>query len=97
VALVVWWHLRRDDQHRWGAPQKLLAGDSGETKTDLALLPEFHRYYAALAGISVEGFWCHIAFAHERKPKFPLLSEFEKGHSLCPKPCRHTSLDTATR
>ena len=41
------------------------------------LLPEFHRFNAALAGISVDGPWCHIAFAHERKLKFPLLSDFE--------------------
>jgi hypothetical protein len=75
----------------------LLAGDIGGTKTDLALLPEYHRYNAALAGISVDRSWCHIALAHERKPKFPLLSEFEKGRSLCPKPCRHTSLGTVTR
>ena len=41
------------------------------------LLPEFHRFNAGLAGISVDGPWCHIAFAHERKLKFPLLSDFE--------------------
>ena len=41
------------------------------------LLPEFHRFNAVLAGISVDGPWCHIAFAHERKLKFPLLSDFE--------------------
>jgi peroxiredoxin len=41
------------------------------------LLPEFHRFNAALVGISVDGPWCHIAFAHERKLRFPLLSDFE--------------------
>jgi peroxiredoxin len=28
-------------------------------------------------GISVDGAWCHIAFAHDRKLHFPLLSDFE--------------------
>jgi peroxiredoxin len=41
------------------------------------LVPEFHRFHAALAGISVDGPWCHIAFAHDRKLRFPLLSDFE--------------------
>ena len=41
------------------------------------LLPEFHKYNAALACISVDGAWCHIAYAREGKLKFPLLSDFE--------------------
>jgi peroxiredoxin len=41
------------------------------------LLPEFHRYDAALLGISVDGAWCHLAFAKDRKLHFPLLSDFE--------------------
>jgi len=41
------------------------------------LLPEFARYEAELIGISVDGSWCHVAFAHDRKLKFPLLSDFE--------------------
>jgi len=28
-------------------------------------------------GISVDGVWCHTAFARERKLHFPLLSDFE--------------------
>lgn len=45
------------------------------------LLSEFHQFDAELLGISVDGAWCHIAFAHERKLHFPLLSDFEpKGH-----------------
>ena len=45
------------------------------------LLSEFHQFDAELLGISVDGAWCHIAFAHERKLRFPLLSDFEpKGH-----------------
>jgi len=45
------------------------------------LLSEFHQLDAELLGISVDGAWCHIAFAHERKLRFPLLSDFEpKGN-----------------
>jgi peroxiredoxin len=39
--------------------------------------PEFHRFKAALVGISVDGSWCHAAFAHDRKLHFPLLADFE--------------------
>src|ERR1700722_20052481 len=42
-----------------------------------AVLPEFHKYEAALLGISVDGVWCHNAFAAERKLHFPLLADFE--------------------
>jgi peroxiredoxin len=41
------------------------------------LLPEFQRFNAALLGISVDSFWCHRAFAKDRKLQFPLLSDFE--------------------
>jgi peroxiredoxin len=41
------------------------------------IMPEFRRYHAELLGISVDGVWCHIAFAHDRKLQFPLLSDFE--------------------
>ena len=41
------------------------------------VLPEFHRYHAELMGISVDGVWCHLAFARDRKLRFPLLSDFE--------------------
>lgn len=45
------------------------------------VLDEFARFDAELLGISVDGAWCHIAFAHDRKLRFPLLSDFEpKGH-----------------
>ena len=40
-------------------------------------IPEFGRYDAALLGISVDGVWCHCAFAKDRKFRFPLLSDFE--------------------
>jgi peroxiredoxin len=41
------------------------------------ILPEFHRHGAELLGISVDGVWCHAAFARERRLHFPLLSDFE--------------------
>lgn len=41
------------------------------------ILPEFHKHHAELMGISVDGVWCHSAFAGERKLHFPLLSDFE--------------------
>ena len=42
------------------------------------LLPEFQRHdEAALLGISVDGVWCHLAFARDRKLKFPLMADFE--------------------
>jgi len=41
------------------------------------LLPEFHRYRAQIVGISVDGHWCHLAFANDRKLHFPLLADFE--------------------
>jgi peroxiredoxin len=41
------------------------------------VLPEFKKYHASLLGISVDGAWCHAAFAKSRKLHFPLLSDFE--------------------
>jgi peroxiredoxin len=41
------------------------------------LLPEFHRFDAELVGISVDGIWCHLAFAKDRNLHFPLLADFE--------------------
>jgi peroxiredoxin len=41
------------------------------------LLPEFERYGAAIVGVSVDGVWCHAAFAADRNLRFPLLSDFE--------------------
>lgn len=39
--------------------------------------PEFARYQAALLGVSVDGVWCHRAFADNRGIRYPLLSDFE--------------------
>jgi peroxiredoxin len=41
------------------------------------LLPEFQRFGAEMLGISVDGAWCHLAFANDRKLRFPLLADFE--------------------
>lgn len=41
------------------------------------LLPEFQKHNAELFGISVDGVWCHAAFARDRKLHFPLLADFE--------------------
>ena len=45
------------------------------------VLPEFQRFGAEIVGISVDGVWCHAAFAADRNLHFPLLSDFEpKGN-----------------
>jgi peroxiredoxin len=41
------------------------------------ILPEFHKHGAELVGISVDGVWCHQAFAENRHLHFPLLADFE--------------------
>lgn len=41
------------------------------------LLPEFERHEAQLLGISVDGVWCHRAYAEARHLRLPLLADFE--------------------
>ena len=41
------------------------------------MLSEFQEYGAQIVGISVDGAWCHTAFAKDRKLRFPLLADFE--------------------
>jgi peroxiredoxin len=41
------------------------------------ILPEFNKHAAQLLGISVDGSWCHTAYAQSRKLHFPLLADFE--------------------
>lgn len=41
------------------------------------ILPDFREYGAEVLGISVDGVWCHAAFARDRNLHFPLLSDFE--------------------
>jgi len=46
------------------------------------ILSEFHQFDAELLGVSVDGVWCHLAFAQDRKLHFPLLADFEpKGQT----------------
>jgi peroxiredoxin len=42
-----------------------------------AVLPIFEEYGATVLGLSVDGVWCHQAFAESRKLRFPLLADFE--------------------
>jgi peroxiredoxin len=46
------------------------------------VLPEFQKFNAELLGISVDGIWCHLAFARDRNLQFPLLSDFEPKGDL---------------
>ena len=52
----------------------------------LALYNELHdewqRHRAQLLGISVDNTWCHIAYAKDRRLRFPLLSDFEPKGEL---------------
>ena len=41
------------------------------------ILPGSQRLGAELLGISVDGVRCHLAIVHDRKLRFPLLSDFE--------------------
>ncbi|MDX1931795.1 MAG: peroxiredoxin [Capsulimonadales bacterium] len=41
------------------------------------LLPVFRKHGAEIVGISVDGVWCHQAFAADRKIHYPLLADFE--------------------
>jgi peroxiredoxin len=40
------------------------------------ILPEFRKHDAELIGISVDGAWCHEAYAQARRLHFPLLADF---------------------
>jgi peroxiredoxin len=41
------------------------------------ILPEFQKHGAELIGVSVDGVWCHEAFAKDRHLHFPLAADFE--------------------
>lgn len=46
------------------------------------VLPELGKYRAELVAISVDGAWCHDAFAKHKHLHFPLLADFEpKGQT----------------
>lgn len=40
------------------------------------VLPEFRKYGAELLGISVDGAWCHQAYAKANQLHFPLIADF---------------------
>jgi peroxiredoxin len=42
-----------------------------------AVLPDLQEHDAEVIGISVDGVWCHAAFAGDRHLHFPLLADFE--------------------
>ncbi len=46
------------------------------------ILPEFKKHKAQLLGISVDGYWCHTAFAKNNSLHFSLLSDFEPKGSV---------------
>jgi peroxiredoxin len=46
------------------------------------ILPEFKKHKAELVGISVDSYWCHIAFAKHNNLHFPLLADFEPKGSI---------------
>jgi len=52
-----------------------VCGDQMELYNEV--LDEFEKFGAQLLGISVDGKWCHSAFASDRKLRFPLLADFE--------------------
>ena len=41
------------------------------------VLPEFQNFGAELIGISVDGAWCHAAYAKDHHLHFPLAADFE--------------------
>jgi peroxiredoxin len=41
------------------------------------VLPEFQKFGAELIGISVDGAWCHAAYAKDHHLHFPLAADFE--------------------
>lgn len=41
------------------------------------VLPEIRKHNAEVVGISVDGVWCHLAYAKYNKLHIPLLSDFE--------------------
>ena len=49
------------------------------------VLPEFHKFGAEVLGVSVDGSWCHAAFAHARHLHFPLLADFEPKGAVAQK------------
>jgi peroxiredoxin len=57
------------------------------------VLSEFKKYNAELLGISVDGVWCHEAFAENRHLHFPLLADFEPKGEVARKYGVYRNLD----
>jgi peroxiredoxin len=49
------------------------------------ILPEFRKHDAELLDISVEGVWCHAAFARDRHLHFQLPADFEPKGDVAPR------------
>jgi len=47
--------------------------------------PEFHKYGAEVLGISVDGAWCHQAYARHNHIHFPLLADFHPKGAVAEK------------
>jgi peroxiredoxin len=62
------------------------------------MLSEFAESNAQLLGISVDGAWCHLAFAKDRHLHFPLLADFEpKGEDSKRYGAYHDALGESAR
>jgi peroxiredoxin len=57
------------------------------------VLPEFQKFGAEILGISVDGPWCHAAFAKDRHLHFPLLSDFEPKGAVAKQYCAYRDKD----
>lgn len=49
------------------------------------ILPEFQKFGAELIGVSVDGVWCHEAFAKDRRLHFSLVADFEPKGAIARK------------
>ena len=47
--------------------------------------PKFHKYDAEVLGISVDGAWCHQAYARHDHIHFPLLADFHPKGAVAEK------------
>jgi peroxiredoxin len=57
------------------------------------VLPEFQKHGAEMVGISVDGVWCHEAFAKDRHLHFPLLADFEPKAEVAKKYGAYRAVD----
>jgi peroxiredoxin len=57
------------------------------------LLPDFRKHGAELLGISVDGVWCHDAYAQHRNLHFPLLADFHPKGTVAKKYGSYRSSD----